>query len=101
MQMMKRPTMIGRLPSSPPRTFSTQRRAGGPRRAPGGGARGWRSCRHLFLAGHDRQLAGGDRLDDLALRRLLDVEPRDVLTEAQHRDAVGDLEDVVQVVRDD
>ena len=27
MAMMNRPTMIGRLPSSPPRTFSTQRRA--------------------------------------------------------------------------
>ena len=38
--------------------------------------------------------------DDLLLRRRLALVEADVAAEAQHRDPVGDLEDVVQVVRD-
>jgi len=39
-------------------------------------------------------------VDDLLLRRLLALEDRDRAAEAQHRDPGRDLEDVVQVVRD-
>ena len=45
--------------------------------------------------------AGGDRVDDLLLGRRGPLEHADVPTEAQHGDPVGDLEDVVEVVRDD
>ena len=44
--------------------------------------------------------AGGDRVHDLVLRRLLALEDADVPAEAEHRDAGRRLEDVVQVVRD-
>ena len=45
--------------------------------------------------------ARGDRLDDLLLRRLVALVDADVAAEAQDGDAVGDLEDVVEVVRDE
>ncbi len=45
--------------------------------------------------------AGGDRLHDLLLRRLLPLVDADVAPEAQHGDPGRHLEDVVQVVRDE
>src|SRR4051812_579583 len=42
-----------------------------------------------------------DRRDDLLLGRLAPLVDADVAPEPEHRDPVGDLEDVVQVVRDD
>src|SRR3954464_14036385 len=59
------------------------------------------SYRQLLLAWYGAELARGDRLDHLALRRRARLEAGDVLAEAQHGDVVGDLEDVVEVMRDD
>src|SRR5580765_5921142 len=42
-----------------------------------------------------------DRLDDLLRRRLLSLVDADVAAESQNGDPVRDLEDVVQVVRDE
>src|SRR5438309_493952 len=64
--------------------------------------RRWCSCHRLLLhAGHALELAGGDRLDDLALRGLGALVLPDHAAEAQDRDVVGDLEDVVHVVGDE
>ena len=51
--------------------------------------------------GHVVERAGGDGVDDLLLRRVRPVEHGDPLAEPEHGDPVGDLEDVVEVVRDD
>ena len=47
------------------------------------------------------ELPSGDRVHDLLLVRLRRLELRDALAEAQDRDPIGALEDVVEVVRDD
>ena len=51
-------------------------------------------------AGHLRRHAGRDRLDDLLLRRLGALVDGDAAAEPQDGDPRRDLEDVVQVVRD-
>ena len=43
----------------------------------------------------------GDRLDDFLLGRRVTLVDGDVATESEHGDSVGDLEDVVEVVRDE
>ena len=48
-----------------------------------------------------RRDAGRDRVDDLLLGRLTALVDGDVLAEAEDRDPVGHLEDVVEVVRDE
>ena len=102
--------MIGSEPSSPPRTPVHQRAdvvadglpvARDRGRGSVGGCDGAHADDLLGLAGHLRQRAGGDGLDDLALGDVLRRELGDVLAEPQDRDPVGDLEDVVQVVRDE
>ena len=50
--------------------------------------------------GNLRRLAGSDRVDDLVLRHLRAREQARVAPEPKHGDAIGDLEDVVEVVRD-
>src|SRR4029077_1133506 len=50
----------------------------------------------LGLGGAER-----DRLDDLLRRRLLSLVDADVAAKSQNGDPVRDLEDVVQVVRDE
>ena len=64
------------------------------------GAHGATSAR-LGDARDLRRHARGDRLDDLLLGRLVALVDADVAAEAQDGDPVGDLEDVVQVVRDE
>src|SRR3954467_4950538 len=53
------------------------------------------SCRLLVAQ------RAGHRPDDVLHRHLAAPEPRDALAEAQHLDAVGDLEDLRQVVADE
>ena len=102
--------MIGRLPSSPPRTFSNQRLAYSAERR-GGGAGGGRSGRRCGDRAHACTPSSWPGtsgslpavIASTTSRCVVSrgVEARDVLAEAQDRDAVGDLEDVVQVVRDE
>ncbi len=114
------PTMIGRLPTSPARTPSHQRERWA--RTP------FSSCttseaatavvasdvmrlprslprpvvvRRLGDPGDFRRHAGSDCVDDLLLGRLFSLEDGDAAAQAQDGDPRRDLEDVVQVVRDD
>src|SRR5438034_396891 len=94
-------------PSSAPVTSASTRAPPRPRRRPGGprpAPPAARRCSHVLLArardpgdlgGHARS----DGADDLLLRGLHALVDAHVTTEPQHRDAVADLEDVVEVVR--
>ena len=118
--------MIGRLPTSPARTPATSGRCsadavaavarpvrGRVRRDGRPICAARRHRRRLAQAGSSLgvagpgfpgtlvQRAGGDRVDDLLLGRLRRARRRRRAAEAQHRDPVGHLEDVVQVVRDE
>ena len=99
--MMIRPTKIGSEPSSPALTSIHQlrdvRRRGSRRRRRAGRRRARAAPRPVRCggahattssgAGHVRELAGGDRLDDLvSALRLLALELGDVLAEPQHGD---------------
>src|SRR5215218_10567780 len=47
------------------------------------------------------ELGTGDRADDLLLRRLRHLVHARLAAESQHEDAIDDVEDVREVVRDD
>ena len=103
MTMIVRPTITGVLPSFPPLMFSQSRVAGLSARL-GDFERGDVS-RHEFGAGRRdpgnlRRLACRDRVDDFLLRDLRAPEQACVAPEPKHGDAIGDREDVVEVVRD-
>ena len=58
-------------------------------------------CPVWSMPGDLRRDAGGDGVDDLLLRRLAPLEDGGVASEPEHRDPVGHLEDVVEVVGDE
>ena len=101
--------MIGSEPSSPDLTSVHQRcddvaeRGGRCDGGPAGGRCGahWVTSSASTWPGTFESSPDGDRLDDLLLVGLGALELGHVLAEAQHRDRVGDLEDVVKVVGDD
>src|SRR4051812_26926411 len=90
------PSPRARRPPYPAPWWSSRPWAGRrwPRRPPPPRGRGGRHTRHL--GGRP----GRDRHDDLLLRRLLPLVDGDAAAEAEDGDPRRDLEDVVEVVRD-